>query len=69
VRADAARLTVPTHIIGADPKVYSLFTGDNAESVLASNANISMSTVAGAGHSLHRDKPDETISQLLEALS
>ncbi|MGM7668290.1 alpha/beta fold hydrolase [Microbacterium sp. A93] len=69
VRADAARLSIPTHIIGADPKVYSLFTGHTAESVLASNANISMSVVAGAGHSPHRDKPDETIRQLLEALA
>lgn len=69
VRAAAAKLTVPTHIIGADPKVYSLFTGKTAEGVLASNANVSMSVVAGAGHSLHRDKPDETIRQLLEALA
>ena len=69
VRADAARLTVPAHIIGADPEVYSLFTGDVAEEVLAGNENISMSIVTGAGHSPHRDKPDETIRQLLEALS
>ena len=69
VRSDAARLTVPTHIIGADPEVYSLFTGDVAEHVLAANANISMSVVAGAGHSPHRDKPEDTIRQLLEALS
>lgn len=69
VRADAARLSMPTHIIGADPAVYSLFTGRNADAVLASNENISMSIVAGAGHSPHRDKPDETIRHLLEALS
>lgn len=69
VRADAARLTIPTHIIGADPGVYSLFTGDVADEVLASNANISMSVVPGAGHSPHRDKPEDTIRQLLEALS
>jgi len=69
VRADAARLMIPTHIIGADPEVYSLFTGDVADQVLAANENISMSIVAGAGHSPHRDKPDDTIRQLLEALS
>lgn len=69
VRADAARLSMPTHIIGADPAVYSLFTGRNADAVLASNETISMSIVAGAGHSPHRDKPDETIRHLLEALS
>lgn len=69
VRADAARLTVPTHIIGGDPEVYSLFTGDVADEVLAANANITMSIIAGAGHSPHRDKPEDTIHQLLEALS
>ena len=69
VRAAAARLAVPTHIIGSDPAVYSLFTGDTAAEVLAANKNLSMSIVAGAGHSPHRDKPDETVRQLLEALA
>lgn len=69
VRAHAARLTVPAHIIGADPEVYSLFTGVHAESVLASNPRLSMSIVRGAGHSPHRDKPEETLRQLLEVLA
>lgn len=69
VRADAARLAVPTHIIGADPEVYSLFTGETASDVLAANEKISMSIVAGAGHSPYRDKPEESILQLLEALA
>ncbi|MDQ0728744.1 alpha/beta fold hydrolase [Microbacterium sp. W4I20] len=69
VRAAAAQLTVPTHVIGADPAVYSVFTGDVAAAVLAANPRITMSIVEGAGHSLHRDKPDESIRQLLEALS
>ncbi|MGP6172210.1 alpha/beta fold hydrolase [Microbacterium sp. A204] len=69
VRADAARLSIPTHVIGADPEVYSLFTGDVADEVLAANDNISMSIVHGAGHSPHRDLPEETIRQLLEAVS
>lgn len=68
VRAEAARLTVPTHVIGADPAVYSIFTGDLADEVLAANPLISLSVVEGAGHSLHRDRPDESIRQLLEAL-
>jgi pimeloyl-ACP methyl ester carboxylesterase len=49
--------------------VYSLFTGAIADAVLAANTNISMSVVAGAGHSPHRDKPEDTIRHLLEALS
>ncbi|WEK60429.1 MAG: alpha/beta hydrolase [Candidatus Microbacterium colombiense] len=69
VRAAAAALTVPTHVIAADPAVYSIFTGDLAAEVLAANPLISMSIVAGAGHSLHRDKPEESVRQLLEALA
>lgn len=69
VRAHAARLTVPTHIIGADPAVYSIFAGDLAAEVLAANPLLTMSVVAGAGHSLHRDRPEDAIRQLLEALA
>ena len=69
VRAAAARLTTRTHIIGADPAVYSLFTGQVADEVLAANPLISMSIVDGAGHSPHRDQPDDTMRQILEALS
>ena len=69
VRADAARLTIPTHVIGADPAVYSIFTGDLADEVLAANPRITMSVVEGAGHSLHRDRPEESIRQLLEGLA
>ncbi|OIU82722.1 MULTISPECIES: alpha/beta fold hydrolase [unclassified Microbacterium] len=68
VRAQAAEIRLPTHIVGADPEVYSLFTGERARSVLE-NPHISMSVVSGAGHSPHRDRPEETIRQILEALS
>jgi pimeloyl-ACP methyl ester carboxylesterase len=69
VRDHAARLAISTHVIGADPEVYSLFTGTTAEGVLAANPRISMSIVPGAGHSPHRDQPDDTMQQILEALS
>lgn len=69
VREAAARLSVPTHVIGADPAVYSIFTGALADEVVSGNAAITMSVVTGAGHSLHRDKPEESIRQLLEALA
>jgi pimeloyl-ACP methyl ester carboxylesterase len=68
VRDACARVAVPTHVIGADPDVYSLFTGEIAASVLAANPLFTMSIVAGAGHSPHRDKPDETVRQLLGVL-
>ncbi|MGN7965631.1 alpha/beta fold hydrolase [Microbacterium sp. 22179] len=69
VRADAARLAVPTHVIASDPEVYSIFTGDTATDVLSANPLVTMSIVDGAGHSLHRDKPEESIRQLREALA
>lgn len=69
VRAQAARLAVPTHVIASDPEVYSIFTGDIANGVRAANPHMTMSIVAGAGHSLHRDEPEESIRQLREALA
>ncbi|MFT4052464.1 MAG: alpha/beta hydrolase [Microbacterium sp.] len=67
VREAAARLTVPTHVIAADPAVYSIFSGALAEEVMR-NPAISMSVVAGAGHSPHRDLPEETLLHLERAL-
>jgi len=67
VRDAAARLTVPTHIIGSDPKVYSIFSGALADEVLR-NPAIAMSVVAGAGHSPHRDKPEATIAEFLSVI-
>lgn len=68
VREAAARLSVPTHVIGADPAVYSLFTGALAQEVLR-NPAVTMSVIAGAGHSPHRDRPEETIAELLRVLA
>ena len=51
VREAAAALTTPTHIIGADPAVYSIFAGPLAAEVLR-NPAISMSVVEGAGQNL-----------------
>ena len=67
VRADAARLTVPTHIIASDPTVYSIFTGALADEV-RQNPVVTMSVVTGAGHSPHRDLPDDTMRHLAAAL-
>lgn len=67
VRDAAARLVVPTHIIGADPAVYSIFHGALADEVRR-NPVVTMSVVAGAGHSPHRDMPDDTLRHLAAAL-
>lgn len=68
-REAAARLTVPTHVIGADPAVYSLFTGATAAGVRASNDRITMSVVEKAGHSPHRDRPEATVAAFRAALA
>ena len=69
VRADAAALRMPTHVIGADPAVFSIFTGRLAHEVIAANPLITMSVVPGAGHSPHRDKPEATMAVLRAALA
>jgi pimeloyl-ACP methyl ester carboxylesterase len=66
VRAAAARLSVPTHVIAADPEVFSIFQGELAAEVLR-NPLITMSVVTGAGHSPHRDLPEDTMRHLLDA--
>ncbi|KRA23978.1 hypothetical protein ASD65_05745 [Microbacterium sp. Root61] len=68
IRDAASRLRVPTHIIGSDPLVHSIFTGALAEEVLR-NPVVSMSVIQDAGHSPHRDKPEETIAEVLRVLS
>jgi len=67
-RDAASRLTIPTHIVASDPEVYSIFTGDLATEVLTNSA-ITMSVVTDAGHSPHRDRPDDTLVHVRAALA
>jgi pimeloyl-ACP methyl ester carboxylesterase len=67
VRDAAAHLLVPTHVIAADPEVYSIFKDELVDEVRG-NPHVTVSVVSGAGHSPHRDKPEETVRQLLAAL-
>ncbi len=67
VRDAAARLTVPTRVIASDPEVYSIFKGRLVDEVLA-NPLISISVVQGAGHSPHRDRPEDTMHHLADAM-
>ncbi|WP_431801597.1 alpha/beta fold hydrolase [Microbacterium sp. bgisy203] len=68
VRAAAARLSVPTHVIASDPKVYSIFKGALVDEV-RQNPVVTVSVVTGAGHSPHRDLPDDTMRHLADALA
>lgn len=67
VRAEASRLTIPTHVIAGDPAVMSIFAGELASEVMQ-NPLVSMSVIAGAGHSPHRDQPEATMAALLAVL-
>jgi len=67
VRRALSRLRVPTHVIGADPRNGSIFSGALASSALR-NRRISMSVVRGGSHSPHRDRPRETIRHLFANL-
>jgi hypothetical protein len=67
-RVAASALRIPTHVIASDPKVYSIFKGRLVDEVLA-NRHVSMSIVTGAGHSPHRDEPEDTIRHLRKVLA
>jgi pimeloyl-ACP methyl ester carboxylesterase len=54
-------------VLGADPAVFSIFTGATAAEVLR-NPLVTMSVIEGAGHSLHRDRPEATMNALWEVL-
>ncbi|MGX5771414.1 alpha/beta fold hydrolase [Microbacterium trichothecenolyticum] len=65
----ALQIAVPTHVIASDPQVYSIFRGKPAEAAVAPHPHFSVSVVADAGHSPHRDKPEATIEALFAALA
>ena len=48
---------------------YFLFRGKPAEAAVAPNPNFTVSVVADAGHSPHRDQPEATIQALFAALA
>ena len=64
VTAEATALTVPTHVIGADPSQGSMFCNDYAATMVATNPQMTYEVIEGAGHSVHRDKPRETIEAI-----
>lgn len=63
------QLRVPTHVIASDPAVHSIYAGKIDAAVREANPEIGMSVVEGAGHSPHRDRPEETIRLMREALA
>ncbi len=64
-----ADLACPTLVIAADAELSDYFRGDHAAEVLASNSLVEQVVIAGAGHSVHRDAPEETIAAMREWLA
>ena len=68
-RCRGRRSRVPTHILGSDPEVYSIYHGKRLAALRAANPAIGYSFVPGAGHSPHRDKPEATMAEFLRILA
>ena len=66
---ETVEIAVSTLIVGGDHAVYSMLPTETAAALCAANANISYRVVPGAGHSPHRDRPDETLGMLREWLA
>ncbi len=69
VRSHLAEIAVPTRVLRSDPAVYSIMSDALVAEIVSANPNVTVSVVAGAGHSPHRDKPAETIAAFLGALA
>ncbi|MER3389798.1 MAG: alpha/beta hydrolase [Microcella sp.] len=69
VTASVPHVSAPTLIIAADPEHGSLFAGDHAAAVLAANPLFEQVVLPGAGHSVHRDQPAETLQRILAWLN
>lgn len=65
VVSEAKALRVPTLVVGGDPEIDSMFTGEHALDVCEANPSIRHIVIEGAGHSVHRDKPRETIDAIV----
>ncbi len=65
----AQNLVVPTHILGAQETLGSMFMGAYVAGLLAHNSHLSYEVILGSGHSVHRDKPHETIVALRNILA
>lgn len=63
VTAQARALTVPTLILSGDPDVYTMLDPE-----LARSLPVDYVVITGAGHSPHRDRPEETLAALRDWL-
>ena len=68
VTTEATALSTPTHVIGADPAAGSMFCNDYAKRMVEANPQMTYEVIEGAGHSVHRDKPADTLQAILRYL-
>ena len=64
VTAQARALRMPTLVLAGDPAVYTMLDPELGAALAADNPNLSYVVVPGAGHSPHRDRPEETLAEL-----
>lgn len=64
VRRAAERLAVPTLVLAGDPAVFTLLDPADAAELERANPRIAVRRVAGAGHGVHRDRPEEVRAAL-----
>ena len=69
VTQEATSLAIPALVIGADPSEGSMFCNDYATRMVEANPNMTYRIIEGAGHSVHRDKPRETLDAILSYLA
>jgi len=65
VTEEATSLAIPTLVIGADPSQGSMFCNEYAARMVEANPHMTYVVIEGAGHSVHRDKPQDTIEAIL----
>ena len=65
----AEALTIPTAALCGEESLGSMFFGDQVSHLTASLKNFHYEVIAGAGHSPHRDKPQETLAALRALLT
>lgn len=63
---DVPRLSARVLVLAGDPEVFTLFPPKHAAAALRANPLVRYAVVSGAGHSPHRDRPEETLAMLRE---
>lgn len=69
LRPLADTLRLPTLVLGADPAVFALLDPADGRAAAEHNPLVEHRTIVGAGHSVHRDRPRETLAALDEWLA